>query len=126
LFRLVTVGSAQLQLRQRLDSYFPIVWLGGGSSGSSTITDGQGQGVLLVDGSLVAGGSFTFYGLIVVRGQFSTVAGASVKIYGGLLAKGANFSSTAASGNFVVNWSSCAMTQALQGTGVGALGRSRN
>jgi hypothetical protein len=107
-------------------SYFPIVWLGGGSSGSSTITDGQGQGVLLVDGNLVAGGSFTFYGLIVVRGQFSTVAGANVKIYGGLLAKGANFSSTAASGNFVVNWSSCAMTQALQGTGVGALGRSRN
>jgi hypothetical protein len=112
----------QLARTNPCGSYFPIVWLGGGSSGSSTITDGQGQAVLLVDGNLVAGGSFTFYGLIVVRGQFSTVAGANVKIYGGLLAKGANFSSTAASGNFVVNWSSCAMTQALQGTGVRGAG----
>jgi hypothetical protein len=107
-------------------NYFPIIWLNGGPSSTSTITNGQGQGVLLVDGNLIAGGSFTFYGLIVVRGQFSTVAGANVKIYGGLLAKGANFSSTSSSGNFVVNWSSCAMSQALSGTGIGALNRSRS
>jgi hypothetical protein len=49
-----------------------------------------------------------------------------VNIYGTVLAKGANFSSLNAFGTLTLHYSSCAITQALQGTGVGALSRSRN
>ncbi|MBW3553411.1 MAG: hypothetical protein KY466_07875 [Gemmatimonadetes bacterium] len=37
--------------------------------GDLTITGGQGAGILIVDGDLVAGGDFTFHGLIIVRGR---------------------------------------------------------
>ena len=105
-------------------SYFPIVWLHG--SGSSTISGGQGQGVLLVDGNLSLQGTFKFYGLIVVRGQTTTAANASINIYGALLSQGANLgANSSGSGSFTVNYSNCAITRAFQGTGIGAMNRSR-
>jgi hypothetical protein len=108
-------------------TYFPIVWLKGASTATWFLIGGQGQGVLLVDGNVSMDGNFEFYGLVVVRGTLTTVANSTVKIYGGVLAKNANFAPNGSgSGSFTVNWSSCAMTQALSGTGVGALNRSRS
>ncbi len=112
-------------------SYFPIIWLKGSPPYSTTgtwyLTGGQGQGVLLVDGNVSMDGNFTFYGLVVVRGTTTTVANSTVKIYGGLLTKNANFAPNGAgSGSFTVNWSSCAMSQSLSATGVGALAKSRS
>jgi hypothetical protein len=103
-------------------NYFPIVH----GTGDITLTNGQGQGVLLIDGNLTAGGSFTFYGLLIVRGSFSTVAGGSPKIFGAVLAQSMNFSTTAFNGDAVINWSKCAVQQSLQWTGIPALSRSRS
>ena len=110
-------------------TYFPIVYLRGPSgpgSGSWSITGGQGQGVLLVDGDVSFQGNFTFYGMIVVRGKTTTIANSTIKIYGSLLSKTADFGLNSSGGSFTVNWSSCALSQALSGTGLGALARSRS
>ena len=111
-------------------TYFPIVWLKGPTgpgSGTWNIAGGQGQGVLLVDGDVSFQGNFTFYGMIVVRGKSTTIANSTIKIYGTLLSKTADFgANSSGSGSFTVNWSSCALSQALSGTGLGALARSRS
>jgi hypothetical protein len=105
--------------------YFPIVYIQG--AGTTNLTGGQGQGILLVDGNVSLNGNFTFYGLMVIRGNTTTVANATVKIYGALLTKNANFAPNGSgSGSFTVNWSSCSLSQALQSTGVGAMNRSRS
>jgi hypothetical protein len=47
---------------------------------------GQGAGVLVVDGSLTMSGTFTYVGLIVVRGDVSIVGGgAGIHTYGSVL-----------------------------------------
>ena len=102
-------------------AYYPIIHL----TGNVTLTNGQGQGILLADGNLTAGGNFTFYGVMIVRGAFSTVAGGSVKIYGSVLAQSLNLASTAMTGDAVINYSSCAMANALQATSNAVMNRSR-
>ena len=102
-------------------AYFPTIWLKG--TGTSSITGGQGQGVLLVDGDLAVSGSFTFYGFVAVRGTLTVAPGASADIYGTVSATGADLTG---SGTLSVSWSSCAVTDALLGAGVAALNRSRS
>jgi hypothetical protein len=102
--------------------YFPIIHL----TGNATLSGGQGQGILLADGNLVLSGSFTFYGLVIARGAFSTVPGGSSKIYGSVMAQSINLATTAFNGDVVINYSNCALSQALQYTGVAALNRSRS
>jgi hypothetical protein len=99
-------------------AYSPIVWL----KGSGRIVGGQGQGVLLVDGDLSLDGPFTFYGLVVVRGRLSVAGNAAATIYGAVSVGSA---ALAPSSSVTVNWSSCAVTQALLGTGIATLSRSR-
>ena len=101
--------------------YYPIIHL----TGNTTLTNGDGQGILLADGNVTAGGNFTFYGIVIVRGSFSTVAGGSVKIYGSVLAQSLNLATTAFSGDAVINYSSCAISNALQSTSNAAMNRSR-
>jgi hypothetical protein len=101
--------------------YFPIIHI----TGNATLSGGQGQGILLADGNLTLSGSFTFYGLVLTRGSFSTVPGGSSKIYGSVMAQSINLATTAFNGDVVINYSNCALTQALQYTGVPALNRSR-
>ncbi len=102
-------------------AYFPTIWLNG--MGTSTITGGQGQGVLLVDGDLAVTGPFAFYGLIAVRGALTVAQGAAVNVYGVVSARSADL---AGSGSVTVSWSSCAVANALLGAGVVALNRSRS
>jgi hypothetical protein len=90
--------------------------------GSGTIVGGQGQGVLLVDGDLSLDGPFTFYGLVVVQGRLSVAGSAAATVYGAVSAGSA---ALAPSSSVTVNWSSCAVTQALLGTGIATLSRSR-
>jgi hypothetical protein len=99
-------------------AYSPIVWL----KGDGRIGGGQGQGVLLVDGDLSLDGPFTFYGLVVVHGRLTAAGSAAVTVYG---AVSAGSVALATSSSFTVNWSSCALTQALIGAGVASLSRSR-
>ena len=102
--------------------YFPIIHL----TGNTTLSGGEGQGILLADGNLTLSGSFTFYGLVLAKGGFSTVPGGSSKIYGSVMAQSINLATTAFNGDVVINYSNCALTQALQYTGVPALNRSRS
>jgi hypothetical protein len=102
--------------------YFPIIHI----TGNATLSGGQGQGILMADGNLVLSGSFTFYGLVIAKGGFSTVPGGSSKIYGSVMAQSINLATTAFNGDVVINYSNCALSQALQYTGVAALNRSRS
>jgi hypothetical protein len=102
-------------------SYYPIVH----ALGNLTVNNGQGQGILLVDGNLVASGTWTYYGIVIVRGGFSTVAGGSPKVYGAVLAQQLNLATTAFAGDAVVNYSSCAVQRTMDATGTGAPIRSR-
>lgn len=103
-------------------TYYPIVHI----TGDGTLTNGQGQGILLVDGNLVAAGTFTFYGIVIVRGGFSTVAGANPKIYGTVLAQSINLATTAFAGDAVVDYSQCAIQRSMDATGVATPLRSRS
>ena len=101
---------------------FPIVHL----TGDATIMNGQGQGIILADGNLTFGGTFTFYGIIIVRGGFSTLAGGSPKVYGALMAQSINLATTAFAGDAVINYSKCALLKTKDATGIPAQIRSRN
>ncbi|GAC1479911.1 MAG: hypothetical protein NVS1B4_24800 [Gemmatimonadaceae bacterium] len=94
-------------------------------TGNASITGGQGQGVLLVDGDLTLGGTFTFYGLIVVRGAMVTTLGGSPTIYGSLFTASMDFATTAFNGDATINYSRCALQRVFDATGNPAPLRSR-
>jgi hypothetical protein len=103
-------------------NYFPIVHF----AGNATINNGQGQGILLVDGNLIASGTFTYYGIVIVRGGFSTVAGGNPKVYGSVLAQSLNLATTAFAGDAVVEYSSCSVAKTMDATGSASMFRSRS
>jgi hypothetical protein len=88
--------------------YFPVVW----SAGDLTVTGGQGQGVLLVDGNLVIGGGFTFHGVVIVRGGVASEGPGGV-IVGALVAVGGPESRNDLGGNTLIQYSACAAAQGL-------------
>jgi hypothetical protein len=104
-------------------SYFPIIYI----SGDATLNGVQGQGVLLVDGTLSVQGSYEFYGIAIMQGDLKTSGGGSTEahFWGGTLAKNADLSVQNLSGNATLNYSSCALTKALQATAMPAMMRSR-
>ena len=101
---------------------FPIIHL----TSDATVLNGQGQGIILADGNLTFGGTFTFYGIIIVKGGFSTLAGGSPKVYGALMAQSINLATTAFAGDAVINYSKCALLKTKDATGIPAQLRSRN
>ena len=101
---------------------FPIIHL----TANTTILNGQGQGIILADANLTFGGTFTFYGIIIVRGGFSTLAGGNPKVYGALMAQSINLATTAFAGDAVINYSKCALLKTKDATGTPAQLRSRS
>jgi hypothetical protein len=101
---------------------YPIIHL----TGDATILNGQGQGIILADGNLTFGGTFTFYGIIIVRKGFKTQAGGNPKVYGAVLAQDSNLATTAFAGDAVINYSKCALLKTKDATGIPAQLRSRN
>ncbi len=101
---------------------FPIIHL----TGNATILNGQGQGVILADGDLTFGGTFAFYGVIIVRGAFKTQAGGNPKVYGAVLAQASNLATTAFAGDAVINYSNCAILRMNQAQATPAMLRSRS
>ena len=70
-------------------TYMPIIYV----STDVHLSQGRGQGILLVDGSLFVTGSFDWYGLIIVRDQF-TKSNGSANIFGAAMARNASISAT--------------------------------
>ena len=108
--------------------YFPIVHITGTGA---TISGQQGQGILLVDGSLSVQGGFQFFGVVIVKGSLRTAGGGggnpahfwgTVMVQDSVaLADTTNY----LAGNASLFYSKCAIVKALDKTGVGAMMRSR-
>jgi hypothetical protein len=91
--------------------YFPLIHIAG--PGISKINGGGvGQGILMVDGDLWAGGNFTFYGLIIVKGMFET-GGSDNRVYGAVMADNAQLEEQSLTGGSLVQYSSCSIERAM-------------
>jgi hypothetical protein len=104
-------------------NYFPIIHV----TGSLTINNTQGQGILLVDGDLIVNGSWNFYGIVIIQGDLKTSGGGSsdAHFWGGVLAKNADLSTQSLNGHATLNYSSCSILAALQAQSPIALMRQR-
>jgi hypothetical protein len=95
-------------------TYFPIIY----SSASQLKMSGgaRGQGLLLIEGDLEITGNFEFSGLIVAKGGIK-INGTGNKITGALLAQDVDISDkNSISGNTTLQFSSCALNKAIQGS----------
>jgi hypothetical protein len=104
-------------------NYFPIIHI----KGDGSFNNYQGQGVLLVDGNLSVAGSFQFFGVVIVKGTLNTSGGGTspAHFFGTVLAQNQGGSTNSISGAAKVLYSKCAVVEALQWTGLGAMARSR-
>jgi len=108
-------------------SYFPIIHI----TGDGAVINGQeGQGVLLVDGSLSVQGGFQFFGVVIVKGSLKTSGGGSTPahFWGTVMVQDtAQFTDTTnnLSGSANLLYSKCAIIRALNKTGVAGMMRSR-
>jgi hypothetical protein len=107
-------------------SYFPIIHLTG--NGETTLNGDQGQGVLLVDGSLRIQGSYEFFGVVIIQGYLTTFGGGSSEahLWGTVLIKNPTDHTISIGGRAQLEYSKCAIMQALTATAPGALMRSRS
>ncbi|AMW04083.1 hypothetical protein [Gemmatimonas phototrophica] len=87
--------------------YFPIIY----AAGNLQLSNGRGQGVLLVNGSLKITGNFAFVGLIVVRDELD-IAG-NMSLHGAAMSRNANGTGTRFRGNATMAYSRCAVDQAF-------------
>jgi len=105
-------------------SYFPIVHV----AGDVTLNGDQGQGILLVDGDLSVQGSYQYYGIVIVKGSLKTAGGGATEahFWGAVMAQNVDLTLNSLSGDATLNYSKCAIIQALNMTGVIAPDRSRS
>jgi hypothetical protein len=97
-------------------NYFPIIY--GSASQTSLAGGGRGQGLLLVEGDLSISGGFQWTGLIVAKGGIKIV-GDGNKVTGALLAQDvAVDDQNTISGNTTLQFSSCALSKAIQGSAI--------
>ena len=95
-------------------TYSPIVYI----NGNGKVTNGRGQGILLVNGDLSVAGNFSWTGLVIVLGEVQTGNGTST-ITGAIMANNANIGDqTTFSGTPVVSYSKCAVDYVLQHAGI--------
>jgi hypothetical protein len=104
-------------------TYFPVIHL----TGTTTLNGDQGQGILLVDGDLDVQGSYQFFGIVVIQGDLKTAGGGTTDahFWGGVMAKNADLTTQNFSGRATMNFSSCAIINALQSASPLAMMRSR-
>jgi hypothetical protein len=103
------------------ENYFPIIHF----TGDVTLTGGTGQGILLVDGDLTEAGNFSFYGVVIARGTVRA-AGASNAVFGAIMAAAIELGDAVTlSGNSQVQYSSCAVMQALTSTATLGVAKGR-
>src|SRR6266702_1395889 len=103
--------------------YFPIIHI----TGDVTLNGDQGQGVLLVDGTLNVNGSYQFFGIAIIEQDIKTAGGGNTDahFWGGVMAKNADLSTQNVSGHATLNYSSCSILSALQATSQISMMRQR-
>jgi hypothetical protein len=95
-------------------NYFPILY--GSGTQTKLAAGGRGQGLLLVEGDLDISGGFEWTGLIVAKGGIK-ITGNGNKITGALLAQDVALDDqNSISGNTTLQFSSCALSKAIQGS----------
>lgn len=90
-------------------SYFPLIYHAGDVAIQS---NGFGQGILLVEGDLQLRGGYTFFGIIIVQGTFSTGSGSN-RVFGAVLASNAADLNQSFLGTGVIQYSRCAVTRSV-------------
>lgn len=100
-------------------NYYPVIYLKSAIKGSTgpttTISQGRGQGVLLVDANVTFSGSFTWIGPVIVRGNANS-SGNGNKVLGGVTALNQGCTTTpcnSLSGTSSFTYSSCSITKIL-------------
>jgi hypothetical protein len=93
------------------ESYFPIIHASG-SSYELQLKGGSGQGILLVDGNLEISGDFTFYGPVIVRGNFESRNNA--KVHGTVMAANISGGDNEVANLSTITYSSCAIKKAFE------------
>lgn len=91
--------------------WYPIIYVDGDARIQS---NGYGQGILLVEGNVDLRGDFNFYGVIIAQGTLETQGGANPRIVGGAIARNADLDLQDYVGSSVIQYSSCAVTEAVQ------------
>jgi hypothetical protein len=107
-------------------SYYPIIHITG--TGTSKLQGDQGQGILLIDGSLTVTSSFQFFGIVIIQGSLSTSGGGTsdAHFYGTVMVHDStSISDNSISGHANLLYSSCAIIRALNTTGIVAPMRAR-
>jgi hypothetical protein len=92
-------------------NYFPVVHVRGNARIQS---NGYAQGILLVDGDVDLRGDFNYFGVIIAQGQLETQGGNNPRIVGGAIARNADLDLSAYVGSSVIQYSSCAVNEAIQ------------
>ena len=108
---------------QPCSSYFPIIH----ATGTITLNNLQGQGILLADADVNIQGSYQFFGFVIIQGDLKTAGGGTTDahFWGGVMARNADLSDQSLSGNATLNYSSCAILTALQALSPISMMRSR-
>jgi len=99
--------------------YFPVVHV----PGDLVVAGGRGQGVLLVEGDLIAEGEFRFFGPVVVTGRLTTTSEVG-HFKGGVVAARVVLAQNVPGGG-VVEFSSCVLGRAIAATPEGEMLVSR-
>ena len=110
---------------QPCGSYFPIVHI----TGDATLNGVQGQGILLVDGSLSVQGGFQWFGITVIRGTLKTAGGGATDAHfwgTTMVQDSVVVGNNTFTGHANLLYSKCAILKALDATGVAAMMRSRS
>jgi hypothetical protein len=90
-------------------AYFPLIY----HSGSLTIqSNSYGQGILLVEGDVQLRGGFTFFGIVITQGRFTSGLGGST-VYGAVMASNAIDLTQLIGGGGEIHYSRCAVTRAV-------------
>jgi hypothetical protein len=101
--------------------HFPAVY----SVGDLQAHAGYGQGILVVDGDLTVSGGFQYFGVVIVLGRFQSV-GVGGQIMGAVIVANAAYQPQVLDGMTRIEYSKCAVSRALAGSGRGVLLRERS
>lgn len=93
---------------------FPIIYVDGDLHLRS---NGRGQGILLINGSLELNGKFEFYGIIIARENIDKGNG-TAQVYGAVFARDVELADSFFAGTQDIRYSTCAIERALRGSAI--------